>query len=142
MSDGSLDAVSGSPAKHVLTADSNDKASNLTRGSDRLLRSQRWRSVAELAAKDEVSPAAGLDPLQWESLSAIPESHTTSVPDLDWLLDLNSLAQTAVPHENADNQQGALLQVMLFKYSSRMGTYLGKSGKPGGKLHEFSISAL
>ncbi|CAL5218998.1 g753 [Coccomyxa viridis] len=78
---------------HELTADSSDKPSKAT--PDRRLRSQRWRSVAELAAEDESSPATALDPLQWDSLSAIPKTHTADVPDLDWLLELNGLAQTA-----------------------------------------------
>ena len=123
MSEGELQARPEIPATHVLTADSSEKPSNLTRRRpDGLLRSQRWRSVAEVAVKDEASSATGLDPLQWESLSALPESHTAEVPDLDRLLDLNGLAQPAVPPGDADTQQLAPLQVMVLIQLSCMCT--------------------
>ena len=92
MSDVRPRVTSGITAKHELTADT---PPDLTATSDRRLRSQKWRSVAEMAIEDGASPATALDQLQWESLAAIPETHTADVPDLDWLLELNGLAQTA-----------------------------------------------
>ncbi len=112
MSNGGHNNPSKSTAMHELTADSSDKPSKAT--PDRRLRSQRWRSVAELAAEDESSPATALDPLQWDSLSAIPKTHTADVPDLDWLLELNGLAQTAALPVDAVALEISPLQVRVW----------------------------
>ncbi len=128
MSNGGPRTPSKTTATHELTAESSDKPSNLKATPDRRLRSQRWRSVAELAAEDESSPATPLDPLPWDSLSAIPKTHTADVPDLDWLLELNGLAQTAALPVNAVALDIPPLQVRLLCMSAAC-TQLGELGR-------------
>jgi len=105
MSDGRPESSTKPAATQELHADSRDLQPPTTTGSEKRFRAQRWRSVAELAAKDEAIPASALEPLHWDSLSAIPETQAADVPDLDWLLHLNGLAQSASLPSNVDTWQ-------------------------------------
>ena len=100
-------------ARHDLTADSSRIALDLGLAPDRHLRSQRRRCYADLAAKDEINQGKGVEALRWEPLTAIPKTHNEDVPDLDWLLDLNNLAQTETQPSHALAWPTAPSQVLL-----------------------------
>ena len=120
MSGGKSVKPSEEAARHDLAVDSSSRALDLGHAPDRHLRSQRWRSDADPAAKDDISQGTRLDALHWEPLTAIPKTPDGDVPDLDWLLDLNNLAQMETLPSHALAWPIAPLQVMLPDVSIRV----------------------